>query len=407
MMDEHYRRAEEGFLKGDCYLFKFHTSAIWTTEQYPRNMAQHHRVFLSRGDRLQLARYGLDLVRKLQRDCPPKTAATGVAVTQTAAAPRVEVSASGGGNFVELPDRGFIARELQGSGVQELNQVRPSTRSTGAGAQFKITVNDAPLQQSRLFINFNYFNSTASSDGAYDPGPNFRLNLPGATGGLSGVSIGGNPLNTITRLSFNNEIDSFGGVVGVSKEFASFGAPGGGLTTFGGILGIGGNRLTSNETFEGQIPGFGRDFRYSTNVEVMSGQIDLGVDLTQVLRPPGSGLLIVAYGALTVSPTVLSANGVDNFSFTGIAPSSADLSKTKTDIGASINGGLSFGLPGSTVSGNRINGPSVFVKGGYESRPGFPVIERDGTNPSRLELKRADIVTVSGGITVPFGGGIR
>jgi hypothetical protein len=243
-LDRIYSRAERSVQLGDCHNFFIWVENLQVDGNVLRNFrgrAQGRKgVFFSKADQLELERYALDLIRKLPRDCPPKTAATGVAVTQTAAAPRVEVSASGGGNFVELPDRSFIARELQGSGVQELNQVRPSTRSSGAGAQFKISVNDAPLPQSRIFINFNYFNSTASSDGAYNPGPNFRLNLPGATGGLSGVSIGGNPLNTVTRLSFNNEIDSFGGVVGVSKEFVSFGAPGGGLTTFGGILGIGG-----------------------------------------------------------------------------------------------------------------------------------------------------------------------
>lgn len=316
-----------------------------------------------------------------------------------AAAPSVEVNLSGGGNLVELPDRGYIARELQGSGVQEFNQFRPSTRSTGAGAQFKISINDAPTPASRIFFTFNYFNVDTDSGGAYDPGNGFRLNLAGAQGGASGVSIGGNPLNRVTNILFSNNTEGFGGGGGIRLPLGSTLASG---TSFDGIIGVTGNRLTSNETFSGQIPGFNRDFSYTSNVDVNSVQLDLGIGVTQVFRPAGSGVIVLLQGDVTVSPGVFSGNGTDHFSFTGFNPSSADLSKSETDVGVGVNAGLSLGLPGSTVSRNRIDGPSVFIKGGYELRPGFPVIERDGNNPSSLELKHADIFTVSGGVTIPF-----
>ncbi|CAN7615952.1 hypothetical protein LJR220_005689 [Bradyrhizobium sp. LjRoot220] len=313
--------------------------------------------------------------------------------------PSVEVNLSGGGTFVGLPDRGFIARELQGSGVQEFNQVTPSSRSTGAGAQFKISINDAPTPASRIFFTFNYFNVDTDSTGAYDPGGGFRLNLAGAQGGASGVSIGGNPLNRVTNILFSNNTEGFSGGGGIRLPLGGTLASG---TSFDAGIGVTGNRLTSREAFNGQIPGFNRDFSYTSNVSVNSVQLDLGIGATQIFRPTGSGVIMLFQGDVTVSPGVFSGNGTDRFSFTGINTSTADLSKSEIDVGVGVSAGLNFGLPGSTVSRNRINGPSIFVKGGYESRPGFPVIERDGTNPSRLELKRADIFTVSGGVTVPF-----
>ena len=315
------------------------------------------------------------------------------------AAPSIEFNASGSGNLVELPNRGFIARELQGSGVQEFNQVRPLTRSTGAGAQFKIIVNDAPTPASRIFFTFNYFNIDAdSSGGGYDPGAGFRVNIAGAAGGASGVSVGGHPLNVVSNIQFSNNTEGFGGGGGVRLPVAGTPASG---TSFEAVIGISGNRLTMNESFGGRIAGFGRDFLYTTDVAVDSAQVDLGVGLTQVVRS-GAGGIVIVNGDITVSPGVFSGNGTDRFSFTGIAPSEADLNKTKADVGIGVSAGMSFGLLGATVSRNRINGPSIFVKGSYESRPGFPVIERDGTNPSRLELKRADIFTLSGGLTIPL-----
>jgi hypothetical protein len=315
-----------------------------------------------------------------------------------AAGPLVLVDMSGGLVTIDLPSQGYLARELQGSGVQELNQFNPSRNASGAGGTFNIAVNNAPLPNSVLYATFNYFNVDANGTGAYNPGTNFRLNLPGAEGGASGVSIGGNPLNQVTNIVYSNNLESFGGGGGIRLPIA---ATPGGLVLNGGI-GISGSRLTMNQSFGGQIPGFNRDFLYATNVDVNSARVDLGLGLTQVMRSQGGGLFIFN-GNLTLSPTTISGNGTDRFSFTGINPSATELNKSKTDLGGAISAGLSVGLPGSILSGNQINGPFLFIKGGYESRPGFPVIIRDGTNPSRLDLKQADIFNVSGGISIPLG----
>ena len=133
--------------------------------------------------------------------------------------------------------------------------------------------------------------------------------------------------------------------------------------------------------------------------------VDLGVAVTQVVSVGPNGV-IVFQGEATVSPTYLSADGRDNFFFTGIPSSTAELDKSKADVGFAFNGSFGFGLPGSTLIGSTISGPSIFIKGGYESRPGLPVYVRDGTNPTRLDLKHADILTVSGGVRVPFGASV-
>ncbi len=61
------------------------------------------------------------------------------------------------------------------------------------------------------------------------------------------------------------------------------------------------------------------------------------------------------------------------------------------------------GVPTTVAQAQGTQTKPVPVQAGYESRPGFPVIERDGTNPSTLELKRANIVSLFGGLNVPLG----
>ena len=82
------------------------------------------------------------------------------------------------GFFFNLPDIVFLARELQGSGLQQFNQVSPTRSATGGFGQFKVAVNDVVRPQDRFFFVFIYFNVDASSSGGvYDPGNNHRLNF--------------------------------------------------------------------------------------------------------------------------------------------------------------------------------------------------------------------------------------
>lgn len=313
-------------------------------------------------------------------------------------APTIIAEGSGGFIAINTPDQGFLARELQGSGVQQFNQVNPTQRLSGASGRFKISADDAPRPQDRIYVAFDYFSANASSSGgAYDPGANHRLNIPGPTGGASGFSLGANPLNQVANILFSNKIESFGGSGGVRVPFISTLE---GLTVDGGI-GVSVNRLTMDQSFGGQIFGFARDFLYTTNVDVNSAALDLSFGISQLVRTPGGGV-IVFRGDATVSPTYLSGSGTDRLNFTGFAPSSADPSKTATDLGFSINGAIESGFINSTVVGNRISGPSIFIQGGYESRPGFPVIIRDGNGPSRIDFKNADIAKVSGGLRIGF-----
>jgi len=327
-------------------------------------------------------------------------------------APQIMVEMSGGGVFANLPSQSYLARELQGSGVQQLNQVTPSGNANGAGATLKTTMNNPALTNSQFYVNFNYFKASASSAGAYDPGANFRLNIPGAEGGASGVSLGGNPLNVVNNIIYSNNIENFGGGGGIRIPFVSTPA---GLFLDGGI-GVTGNRLNMDQSFSGQIPGFNGNFLYATNVNVNSAQLDLSLGLTQTVPTPGG--VIILKGDLRVSPTTISGNGTDRFNF--IIPnladmrSSANLSKSTVDYGYGATLGIVYmlGRPGFRTSGDTVIGgqpsppvtrdlgvASLFLQAGYESRPGFPVIERDGTNPSRLDFKRADIFSVTGGLT--------
>lgn len=318
----------------------------------------------------------------------------------------------GSGNYirVNLPSQSFLARELQGSGVQQLNQVNPSRTATGAGGTFKFTASNPAQRNATINAYFAYYNASASSTGAFDPGAGFRLNLPGAEGGPSGVSIGGNPLNVVTGFSYNNNIEGFSGGGGIRVPIV---ATPGGFFLDGGISIIG-NRLNANQSFRGQIPGFGRDFIYTTDVNVNSAQLDLSLGLSQALPAPG-GIFIIN-GELKVAPATISGNGTDRFNFTGITPSQAGLSRSTVDAGYGATVGVTYMLgrsPFNTmpVLGGQPSPPvttdlgivSIYLAAGYESRPGFPVIERDGTNPSRLELKSADFFNVGGGVRLGFG----
>ena len=218
--------------------------------------------------------------------------------------------------------------------MQEPSGVQPSRRINGAFGQFKISVDNAPVPRSRLYFNFNYYNMSGSSNGGtFDPGPNVRVNIPGAEGGPSGVSIGGNPLNRVVNILFNNDVESFGGSAGIRIPLN---APGTG-TTIEGIVGLGGGRLNSDQTFSGEVPGFGRVFAYDSSANVNNAVLDLGVAVTQVVSVGPSGV-IVFQGEATVSPTYLSADGRDNFFFTGIPSSTAELDKSKADVGFAFNG---------------------------------------------------------------------
>jgi hypothetical protein len=356
-----------------------------------------YNVYLTPARRQEILRHrDARLAELRKRECPPR------AGTQTAAeAARVQAFIAAGGILADLPKNGFLARELQGSGVQQLNQVTPTRSASGASGQFKIEVDNAPRPRDRFYFVFNYHNMDASSSGgAFDPGAGFRLNIPGPTGGASGFSLGANPLNRVESIFYDNSIESFGGGGGMRLPLFIFSAPTG--ISVDSIIGFGVNRLTMDERFGGRIPGFARDFFYTTDVNVNSATLDLGLGLTQVVRLPGGGFFVIN-GETVVTPGYYSASGTDRLNFTGFDPSFIDLSETKTDVGVRIGGGFNFGFPGSGLNGNQIVGPSIFVQGGYESRPGFPVIVRDGTNPSRIDLKRADIFTVSGGVSIPFG----
>ena len=254
--------------------------------------------------------------------------------------PVFAVDLSGGGMFANLPDNGFLARELQGSGVQQFNQVSPTRSATGGFGQFKVAVNDVVRPQDRFYFVFNYFNVDASSSGGvYDPGNNHRLNIPGPTGGASGFSLGANPLNQVTNITYSNNMEGFGGGGGVRLPF--FTAPTG--TTIDGIIGVGGNRLTMDESFGGQIPGFNRDFSYTTNVNVNSATLDLGIGLTQVMSlPPGSGIVIFN-GEVTVTPGHYSGSGTDR---RAIDPISAygGARQTETESAADAGADISLAL---------------------------------------------------------------
>ena len=82
-----------------------------------------------------------------------------------------------------------------------------------------------------------------------------------------------------------------------------------------------------------------------------------------------------------VGPDISRGSGNDSLSFTGFPDSSINITKSKTDVGFSA--GLS-----AAVEMN--NGLKLGIEGRYMRETGLPVLERDGDNPTKLELKSGD-----------------
>lgn len=305
-----------------------------------------------------------------------------------AGAPRVEIGAWGGTDRARLPARSFLGSEI--NAMPRIGFVSPERtdedgETYGGWFEFPLRPVRLPLfggrgdLRARLAMESEYYELDEDFD-VLDVGPGARLLIPGPDGGATGFSLGGHPANLVTDGYYRLDHDQHG----VRAELRRSVEAGFGRTTLSAGLRYGWGQ--SHEVLGGDIPGFGRDFAYETPVDLRQVQMRVGVELEggpAVWEPMPAGSLAMSWRAFAGGgPDFNEGEGVDTLRFAGFPDTTVPISEDTVDWGGYVGGGLTWHIGWFSLGGE--------IR--YERRTGFPVVERDGNDPSRLRLKGADSV---------------
>ncbi|HBM89862.1 MAG: hypothetical protein P1U69_09050 [Parvibaculaceae bacterium] len=283
--------------------------------------------------------------------------------------------------ILNLPHQAFLGFENAVTLAQTIGVAvgEEEARTTGASLDGSVFFPGHGIFGSQGFWTaFGYLRTTANASGTaqtIDPAGDGLL-IPGPLGGASGfalVSAGG--LNVVQNATY--EVDA---------EWDSFYAKGGlpfdcGEVKVTPFVGVAYSEQESMSRFTGSIPGFGRNFAYNTAVYVDTLSGFIGVDLEKDL-----GRVSVHGGGL-VSIDSNDGKGTDRLSFTGVADSQASLSNDETTYGGRAWAGFTFGNDKSPFK--------LSIDATYIYQENLPVVERDGTNASRLTFDDGDAVVGS------------
>ncbi len=230
----------------------------------------------------------------------------------------------------------------------------------------------------RYGVTLGYERSQTDAQQSYptiDPGAGKTLVIPGPTGTTSGFSLGSfGGLNVVKDAHYDWSAIRNGGTIGLNRKFHSLGL--GISIDLSARIGYDGVR--TKETFSGSIPGFARDFSYGSTVDVhhVTASITADPKVAISLGNKDTGDVYLG-GTLTLSAVHSQASGMDMLRFTGFPDSMRALSGDGFGAGYRAGVRLGWDSPGNW-------GAEIGV--GYGGEPGAPVIERDGTDPSRLKL---------------------
>jgi len=317
--------------------------------------------------------------------------------------PKIEAAIDAGGQFLRLPKRFFLGTEV--GGVPRVELVSPDRQATGPSfsGSLKIDTSDLfgpvpfdwtkprpTIDTSRDFgpvpigrtpkpivlkLGFSYDKADVKQDiGSIDPGAGNLLLIPGPLGGPSGFSLGAYPLNIVENAQYVNDIVRYALRVELGQEWEGRSQ----TEVYGGYTYLQYAHTQQDEKFLGSIPGFARDFLYSSRMSVDEFNFRLGIFFQALLwQSPLGQLILRAY--VEAGPDFARAFARDTLSFTGFPDSTANPTASKTDIGYAA--GLRLSVRPTTNT--EISGEFRF-----EERTGLPVIVRDGTNPSKLEMER-------------------
>jgi hypothetical protein len=227
----------------------------------------------------------------------------------------------------------------------------------------------------------------------FDPGPGASLPIAGPNGGASGFLLGGWPLNVATGLYYSATLNDVGARFGYGKSFQLTAN-----TTLTPKIFASYSRSDFSESLSGSIPGFGRDFRYFTDVDISRFGVGIGLGGETRLNDPfaANGWDVTLRYASEFAGFKMSGSGQDNLDFTGFPTSTQALDENEGGWGFKLSAGLGIK--------NR-QGLSLGFDGSYERRPGYPEIVRNGTDPSYLQFNSAGIWTVKGYIRVQLDNG--
>lgn len=277
---------------------------------------------------------------------------------------------------LSLPQQQFLAFEAIGTLIQSFGivNIEEEARATAGSFDGSAHFADADIFGSNgLWTAIGYVRTTANASASVvniDPNGD-RLLIPGPLGGASGFSLasaGG--LNVVTQADYeaHYEWDSFYAKVGlpfVCEEWL-----------FMPFFGAAYTDQEQTSSFSGNIPGFGRNFAYNTQVDVETISPFIGFDAVRHFNG------VSVHGGGLLSADFNDADGWDRLSFTGVANSQASLSGDDTSLGGRTWAGITFGTPQSPFK--------LSLDASYVYVDNIPVITRDGTNPSSLGFESAD-----------------
>ena len=283
--------------------------------------------------------------------------------------------------ILNLPRQAFLGFENPGTLAQTIGITNgeEEARTTGGSLDGSVFFPGHGIFGSQGFWTaFGYLRTTANTSGTaqtIDPNGDGLL-IPGPLGGASGfalVSAGG--LNVVQNATY--EVDA---------EWDSFYAKGGLPFDCGDVkvtpfVGVAYSEQESMSRFTGSIPGFGRNFAYNTAVYVDTLSGFVGVDLVKDLGR------VAVHGGGLVSIDSNDGSGTDRLSFTGFPDRQASLNNDETTYGGRAWAGLTFGNDKSPFK--------LSIDATYIYQENLPVVDRDGTNPSRLTYDDGDAVVGS------------
>lgn len=312
---------------------------------------------------------------------------------------QVELRAWGGLESIRLPTTKFLGWES--AGTPQVGLVSPArTDEDGRlyGGWLAYPLNSRLRSQvggvtlyAILGLGSEYYDLDEDFEEIDLPTPGARMLIPGPEGGPSGYSLGGYPANLVYDGFYRLDQDRHGVRFGLARQVPTANG------VFGSSVTVRYGWGQSHETFGGRIPGFGRDFQYDTPVDLRQVQIRAGVDYGNHpfiggdalrRRPPG----LLWHLTASAGPAFNEGDGVDWLRFTGMPDSRRDLHEESTDWGGHAAVRLGWWFDDVRVEGE--------VR--YERRTGYPVVDRNGEDPSRLSLESADAWAILIGARLDF-----
>jgi len=209
--------------------------------------------------------------------------------------------------------------------------------------------------------------------------------IPGPLGGPSGFALpssGG--LNVVEDIRYDADYRNVRATVELARDCMYAGG-----LSIGCYWGAGIGRLDFDERVSASIPGFNATARYHTDIDVDSFRLYKGISIEQALTDYLSIFLNADAGV-----EFNRGRGRDSLDFDPFGASQNSLRERDVGFIASAMGGMDYEVTPDLA---------FYVSGAWERRTNLPVVVRDGTNPSFLDLRSGNSYEVRAGLKLTFG----